>query len=237
MALETIQLAHQAGFTRISCDLMIGIPEQNLNRVLMDVETLVNNDITHISIYMLDIDKHCVLLTAIATGQLVLPSEDEVADTFEMLQKELPPLGLLPYEISNYASPQQASKHNSRYWQRLPYLGLGPSAASHINNWRWTEDYKINDWLKHNNDLAIQQLDDIETLSEIPLLGFRMCSGINWDQLRIQGQKLNLEHLIDDWESKLVPFMTHGLVAKNGSIIYLTTRGILLSNAVLQIFV
>lgn len=236
-ALEAIQLANKAGFDRISSDLMIGIPNQNLNRILIDINTLVNNNITHMSIYMLDIDKNCTMRTAINAGKLTMPNEDEVADVFEMLQEELPLLGFLPYEISSYAIPGQASKHNSRYWQRLPYLGLGPSAASHIGAWRWTEDVNIKNWLKNCSNPVIQKLDDIEMLSEIPLLGLRMHNGINWNQLRAQGQKLNLEQLINKWESKLTPFINHGLVAKNGPMIYLTARGILLSNVIMQLFV
>ena len=145
-ALEALAWARRAGFQRVSADLMVGIPGQRLDRVLGDARTLVEAGATHLSIYLLDLDKACPLRAQVDAGKLALPSEDEVADVFEALQEELPRLGLEPYEISNYAAPGQASRHNSRYWERRPYLGLGPSAASQLGAWRWTESGVIPAW-------------------------------------------------------------------------------------------
>jgi oxygen-independent coproporphyrinogen-3 oxidase len=138
-ALEALAQARRAGFERVSGDLMVGIPGQHLDRVLGDARTLAEAGATHLSIYLLDLDKACPLRAQVESGQLALPSDDEVADVFEALQEELPRLGLQPYEISNYAAPGQESRHNGRYWERRPYLGLGPSAASQLGAWRWTE--------------------------------------------------------------------------------------------------
>ena len=142
-ALEALDLAERAGFRRRSADLMVGIPGQSLSKVIHDARHLAETGIEHLSVYLLDLDKACPLRAEIDAGRLALPSEDEVADVFEALQVELPRLGLAPYEISNYAKPGAESIHNTRYWIRRPYLGLGPSAASQLGDLRWIESAVI----------------------------------------------------------------------------------------------
>jgi oxygen-independent coproporphyrinogen-3 oxidase len=237
VAVETISLARDAGFDRVSSDLIIGVPGQDFGRVTSDVETLVVSGINHISIYLLDLDKNCVLRTQIASGRLIVPTDDEIADTFEVLQESLPQLGLLPYEISNYAVCGQNSKHNTRYWERRPYLGIGPSAASQLGAWRWTEAININAWIKDKGTCDIHKLNAVEMLAEIPMLGLRMHSGVNWNQLQVRSQALNLKKLVDSWEEQLLPMIDYGLLVKDGPMLRLTSKGMLLSNRVFQIFI
>ena len=236
-ALEALAWARAAGFRRISADLMVGIPGQDLGRILADARTLVGAGANHLSIYLLDLDKACALRAQVNTGKLALPSEDEAADVFEALQEELPKLGLEPYEISNYAAPGQASRHNNRYWERRPYLGLGPSAASQLGDWRWTESGIIHAWIEDRGSAELEQLDPAGALAEIPLLGLRMHQGVDWDRLRALARERNLEALVDGWEAQLAPFLEHGLLLREGPVLRFTARGMLLSNGVLQIFV
>ena len=236
-ALEALAWARRAGFERVSADLMVGIPGQRLDRVLEDARTLVEAGASHLSIYLLDLDKACPLRGQVASGKLTLPSEDETADVFEALQAELPRLGLAPYEISNYARPGQASRHNSRYWERRPYLGLGPSAASQLGDWRWTESGVITAWAEDRGQAELQELDPAEALAEIPLLRLRMHQGVDWEALRALGATLNLAPLVDAWEAQLEPFLKGGILAREGPWIRFTTRGMLVSNGVLGIFV
>ena len=236
-ALEALAWARQAGFQRISADLMVGIPGQDLARVLQDARTLVAAGSNHLSVYMLDLDKACALRARVDTGKLTLPSEDQVADVFEALQEELPRLGLQPYEISNYAAEGQQSRHNNRYWERRPYLGLGPSAASQLGDFRWTESTILPAWIEDRGTVDLQELDAAEALAERPLLGLRMHRGVDWDALRVRARALNLLPLVDGWEAQLAPFLQHGLLVREGAILAFTPRGMLVSNGVLQIFV
>ncbi len=235
--LGALLMAQEAGFRRISADLMVGIPGQDLGQVLSDARTLVAAGATHLSIYMLDLDKNCPLKARVEAGKLQLPSDDQVADVFEALQAELPELGLAPYEISNYARQGEISIHNTRYWERRPYLGLGPSAASHLDRWRWTESGVIQAWVEGRGKAEVQELDTIAELAEIPLLGLRMHRGVDWEELQAHAAMLDLSHLVDAWEGALKPFLTHGLLEQEGPIIRFTSRGMLLSNMVLQTFV
>lgn len=235
-ALEALALAEEAGFQRRSADLMVGIPGQSLARVLDDARRLAETGIEHLSIYLLDLDKACPLRAEIDAGRLTLPSEDEVADVFEALQTELPRLGLQPYEISNYARPGAESIHNNRYWERRPYLGLGPSAASQLADLRWTESPIIPAWNEGRGALDLQELDAAETLGEIPLLGLRLHRGLDWSALRARAQAQNLVPLVDGWEARLRALAGEGLVAWEGDRVRLTSRGMLLSNGILEMF-
>ncbi len=236
-ALESLRLAEQAGFRRRSADLMVGIPGQSLSRVLADARTLADTGIDHLSVYLLDLDKACPLRADIDAGRLTLPSEDEVADVFEALQAELPRLGLAPYEISNYARPGGASIHNTRYWERRPYLGLGPSAASQLGDCRWTETSVIPAWAEGRGELDLQVLDAAEALAEIPLLGLRLHHGVDWAALRTQAEALNLRPLAEGWETRLRALAAEGLTVWEGDRVHLSPRGMLLSNGIFGMFV
>ena len=236
-ALESLRLAEQAGFRHRSADLMVGIPGQSLTHVLADARTLADTGIDHLSVYLLDLDKACPLRADIDAGRLALPSEDEVADVFEALQAELPRQGLAPYEISNYARPGGASIHNTRYWERRPYLGLGPSAASQLGDCRWTETSVIPAWAEGRGELDLQELDAAEALAEIPLLGLRLHRGVDWAALRTQAEALNLRPLAETWETRLRALATEGLTVWEGDRVHLSPRGMLLSNGIFGMFV
>ena len=236
-ALEALDLAERAGFRRRSADLMVGIPGQSLSKVIEDARTLAATGLEHLSIYLLDLDKACPLKAEVESGRLALPTEDEVADVFEALQAELPRLGLDPYEISNYARPGEESRHNTRYWERRPYLGLGPGAASQMADLRWTESGIIPAWLEDRGLPEIQTLDAAEALAEIPLLGLRMHRGVIWEALRRQAETENLVPLVEGWEARLRGLAKEGLVAWESDRVRLTPRGMLLSNGILEMFV
>ncbi len=236
-ALAALELARQAGFQRRSADLMVGIPGQSLAKVLEDARTLVATGLDHLSVYLLDLDKACPLRAEIAAGRLTLPSEDAIADAFEALQRELPALGLAPYEISNYARPGGLAIHNTRYWERRPYLGLGPAAASHLGELRWTESSVIPAWVEGRGTLDLQDLDPAEALAEIPLLGLRMHRGLAWGELRALAVSRKLSPLVDAWEARLRALAREGLVAWDDDKVRLTARGMLMSNGILELFV
>ncbi len=236
-ALEALALAQSAGFKRLSADLMVGIPGQRLEAVLRDARQLIEAGARHLSIYCLDIDKRCALQRALAQGLCELPSDDDVADTFEALQKVLPEMGLLPYEISNYAAPGEESRHNNRYWERRPYVGVGPSAASQLGPWRWILPSHIPSWLNKTKWEECQRLSPEEILAEIPLLGLRKHQGVLWEDLRTRARNACLSEVFETWENRMKPAFEHGLLDRDGQRIFLTPKGMLLSNQVFEIFV
>ncbi len=235
-ALESLALAERAGFRRRSADLMVGIPGQSLSKVLADARILAATGLEHLSIYLLDLDKACPLRAEIDAGRLTLPSEDAVADAFEALQEELPRHGLPPYEISNYGRPGGESIHNTRYWERRPYLGLGPSAASQLGDFRWTETGSIGAWSEGHGTIDLQELGPAEALAEIPLLGLRLHRGVDWAEVRSRAVALNLLPLSEAWEARLRSLAKEGLTVWAGERVHLSPRGMLVSNGILEMF-
>jgi oxygen-independent coproporphyrinogen-3 oxidase len=235
--LAALRQARAAGFERVSADLMLGIPGQNLSRVLADARQISITGANHLSIYMLDLDKACPLKRDVDSGRLTLPAEEETAEAFEALQEELPELGFEAYEISNYAQIGQQSIHNNRYWERRPYLGLGPSAASHLGSCRWSEPSDFQSWLETEDLQEFQVLDPAGSLAEIPLLGLRRLCGIDWQELHTLAASQGLLPLVTRWEQELAPFFQHGLLIREGPILRFSRKGLLLSNAVFEVFV
>ena len=236
-ALQALDWSQQAGFEHVSGDLILGLPNQSPDSVYSDALKIIDHGVDHISIYLLDLDKACALKTEVEAGRLVLPNEDQVASLYEILQDQLPRLGFTPYEISNYAKQGGQSQHNLTYWRRLPYLGLGPSAASNLGPYRWTSDLSISTWNRGRGQLTLQSLDPLDEWMEIPLLGLRLDEGIDWHRLSAQASVLKVEPLFHAWTNQMKYFETAGLVIFEGPRVRLTTKGRLLSNEIFQVFV
>jgi oxygen-independent coproporphyrinogen-3 oxidase len=234
--LEAIAMCKNAGFAKISADLLLGTPGQNSGRAFNDARRLVESGAEHLSIYMLDLDKECPLKLQIGNGVLELPDEGLVADAYLALMESLPNLGLTHYEISNFSFPGHESAHNCRYWMRLPYLGLGPSAASNIGSVRWTECESPAEWIEGHTEQEVCLLSPKESLAEVPMLGLRMSQGINWEKLRGKAGAMGISALVDAWENDLEPSLVRGLLYRNGENLSLTAKGMLLSNQVLMVF-
>jgi len=235
--IQAIAMCKNAGFSRISADLILGIPGQALGGAQDDARRLLDAGVEHLSVYMLELDKECPLKSQVESRAISLPPEELVADAYLALSESLSKLGLAHYEISNYSFHGRESKHNCRYWLRLPYLGLGPSAASNIGDLRWTENEDPAEWIKGQTEHEASTLSPEESLAEIPMLGLRMGQGINWNDLRVQANALELSTLVDTWEKELEIFIERGLLQRNDGNLRLTTEGMLLSNQVLMVFV
>ena len=122
-ALEAVETARLAGFGNISVDFIYGLPEYPELPEVPD-------GVTHVSAYALTVEPGTALAVQVEQGRVVLPSEEEVVRQYYALHHALEAAGFRQYEVSNYARPGFESKHNSRYWDRTPYLGLGPGAHS-----------------------------------------------------------------------------------------------------------
>lgn len=128
--------AYSAGFDNISCDLMLACPHQTeavLNETLAE---LVQLPITHVSAYLLQVEEG----TPLSRNEALLaacPDADGSADRYLQTVKTLEASGFLQYEVSSFAKPGFESRHNLKYWQCEPYLGIGAGAHSCIGNRRF----------------------------------------------------------------------------------------------------
>ena len=233
----TITEARQAGFENISVDLIYGLPGQTLETWADTLDKAIALATPHISLYSLGLDNHSPWGKAYAAGNLSIPDEDLVADMLELAIAKLNAAGIFQYEIANFSRPGYESRHNSSYWRRKNYLGVGLAAASCWKNCRWQNTTDAVTW--QNALLAGEKPPaDQETLSfedmvaEKVFLGLRLLSGID---IAACNAELNCDirkiyHGI--WQD----FVEKGLLQETATGYALTKRGIFLGNQVFAAF-
>lgn len=169
--------AKNAGISNISLDIMIGTPKQTEAGINETINFIRDMDITHISAYMLKIEQNTPFYRL--QSKLQLPNEDFVSDMYLKVVAELEKTGLYQYEISNFSKPGFESRHNTKYWQLTPYLGIGASAHSLWNNKRFHYDKNFN------------IINDGEgcTDEEKIMLGLRLKKGIDTSIIKSNYQK------------------------------------------------
>lgn len=127
-AIDKILLARKY-FDNVSCDLIIGLPYDTIDIVKNEVATLYPL-VDHISMYELTLEEGTPLYKRVIEGSLLLPTDDEVVDLFNVAMDTASQFGLVRYEVSNFAKDKKYSIHNYGYWTREEYIGIGAGAHS-----------------------------------------------------------------------------------------------------------
>jgi oxygen-independent coproporphyrinogen-3 oxidase len=149
MVLEDLRRLRAAGVANLNVDLLAGLAGQTMASWRESLAVLVESDVPHASVYMLEIDDDSRLGRELLSGGAryfapKVPSDDLIADMYEQAVATLDEAGLAQYEISNFARRDEAesyaSRHNLRYWQRRPYLGLGLDASSMLRGESFDDD-------------------------------------------------------------------------------------------------
>ena len=184
-AMDAIKSARAAGFDNIGIDLIYGVSGQDVDVWKQSLNKALSFSPEHLSCYQLSLDKKTPLYERYLSEDRNLPDEDQSLDYFLTTSQILTDAGYIHYEISNFARTEYLkSRHNMKYWQHTPYLGLGPAAHSFLNSRRWWNKSDVKIYLKNIADgnipversetLSLEQLQ-LETL----FLGLRMKDGIN----------------------------------------------------------
>jgi len=213
-----------AGIGNFNIDLIAGLPGQTLESWNHSLEWVERIEAPHVSVYMLEVDEDSRLGAEIIAfgkryGAPDIPSDDMIADFYEIAVDRLARAGIARYEISNFARPGFESRHNLKYWRREPYLGFGADAHSFDGQWRWQNPESLEDYL-HGSKLERTLADPV---GERFFLGLRLSEGVECDWSAFQTA---VEHFIRD-----------GLLEIAGNRLRLTSRGVLLSNEVFAEFV
>jgi putative oxygen-independent coproporphyrinogen III oxidase len=191
-AQAAVEIALAAGFHSVSVDLIFGLPDQTVQAWGRDLETAVALGPEHVSCYQLTIHPRTGFGVRAARGQLSELPDEQQAGLFELTHRVLADAGLPAYEVSNFArSPGHQSRHNRKYWDHTPYLGLGPSAHSFATagasaGRRWWNERGTSRW---EQQLAAgrRPVEGEETLgaqalaTETLMLGLRTTAGVDLD--------------------------------------------------------
>ncbi|GAB2695264.1 radical SAM family heme chaperone HemW [Mucilaginibacter koreensis] len=129
-ALQSVQLAQDAGFDNLTADLIYGYPLLSDGKWQHNLQTLFDLNIPHLSAYAMTVEPQTALDTFIRRKQQPAMNEQQSAHQFTQLMQAMQTQGYEHYEISNFCKPGRYSKHNSNYWKGVHYLGIGPSAHS-----------------------------------------------------------------------------------------------------------
>ncbi len=190
-AVQAIAAGRSAGFDNLGIDLIFGLPGQTASRWQEALTQALSFQPEHISAYQLTPEEGTPLGEEAAQGRVRLWGEEESAESFLETSRILESGGYLHYEVSNFARGEnRMSRHNRKYWQQVPYLGLGPSAHSFLNRRRWWNPASLEEYLERlrvgRRPTAGEELLSLDQLGlESLLLGFRNREGVAVDQLRL----------------------------------------------------
>ena len=205
-AIKAISLARRAGFKNITIDLIYGTPDSTLQDWEENLQAAIDVSPEHISAYLLTIEPKTALAYRINKTEVVLPEDELIEGQFTTMLRMLSDAGYDQYEISNFAKPGFASRHNSSYWEGKSYLGIGPSAHSFfspVRSWNIANNAK---YIRSLNAGKVPSEQEILTLTDIfneyVMTGLRKASGISLDQLRELSPEANWRHILTKWEQQ-----------------------------------
>ena len=135
-AIDSVHRAQEAGFDNISIDLMYALPTQTMNQWREDIQIALHMGVQHVSCYGLMYEEGTAMTKMRDRGMITPTDEEAENEMYDYLCEHLKNAGFVHYEVSNFALPGYESKHNSRYWDRTPYLGVGAAAHSFDGEYR-----------------------------------------------------------------------------------------------------
>ena len=236
------------GIKNISVDLMFGFPNETLEEWNDDIERLLALDIEHISAYSLMYEKGTPLFRLLQEGKVKEIDEELYRQMYDTLIDRLAKAGYEQYEISNFAkldvqSPKfnnqtskskiqslYRSKHNSSYWQNIPYIGIGAAAHSYGNgkrSWNVADIKAYITAIQKNRLPSEEEIIDADThYNDIIMTALRTCEGID------------LSILPAEYRTYLIrlakPFQQQGLLKEDNGKLHLTRNGIYVSDSIMS---
>lgn len=181
---QAVHWAVDVGIPHRSLDLIYGIPGQTLADWQQTLQAACQLPIDHLSLYSLEVHLETELGRSLACGELALPDDDLIADCYQLARQYLPTQGLQQYEISNFARPGAACRHNLNYWQNGEYIGIGPGACSYLQGERYCHPPDYPAWLDSlsRGEMPAGERERLEpraSMAETVVLGLRLTAGVD----------------------------------------------------------
>ena len=210
---HAVEMALAAGFTNCSLDLIIGLETQTPRSMNMNFRMIERLKPAHVSVYILE-------------GVARPENDEQDSRLYFLARRNLLDLGYVHYEVSNYCRPGKTSRHNLKYWQMAPYIGLGPSAAGFLNG----RDYLNHPGLKKyrlalkNEDRPEQKTRPLQPAQRGVITGLRLLEGIPAASFR-------------SFSAATAFLLQEGLLIRKGENIAVAPEKILLLNEILAYFI
>ena len=234
-AIDAIQAAKGIGFTSVSFDLMLWLPEQTKETWRRTVDTAISQSPDHLSLYLLELYPNAPLKEEMARAKWSQTPDDDAADMYLDALSTLDGAGYEQYEISNISRPGHRSRHNVKYWQGSSWRGFGCGAHSTVDGVRWknvagTEEYAQR--IDRGDEVALDRrvMPVTERMEEALFTGLRMNDGIDEAAFHVRWGN-------DVWESHSTVLSLRqeaGHVWRNQGRFGLTRPGMLVANDLLS---
>ena len=258
-ALRAVEEAKQAGFPRISADLMSGIPGQTVESFRNTLDRILQLNLSHLSVYSLILEEETPLEQLVREGKVTLPDEDVSYAMYEMTRSRLGQAGLKRYEISNYAKPGQESLHNTVYWHYEPYAAFGVGACTFSGKNRRTNTFAVREYIKGWNAAAAalqksgtemfgkefsadtedgrlwqtECLDRKTQISEAMIMGLRMTEGADLNKM----QRRFGADILKCYEREIQSLLDKKMAVCEAGLLRLTPYGMRYGNRAFEAFV
>jgi oxygen-independent coproporphyrinogen-3 oxidase len=231
--ISAIEASRKAGFCNIGLDLIYGVPAQGIESWLDTLKQAVVLSPEHVSCYQLTLEAKTPLGIRCRTGEFTLPGEELQLEFFMKTSELLEDAGYIHYEVSNFArGTELASRHNQKYWDHSPYLGLGPAAHSFQDNRRWWNRRSIDQYITAINagNLPVEEAETlaIEQLRlEALYLGLRTRKGLYLEEFK------NQYHcdLLTEKKKMLDKLQEEGLISIQNGYLYPTQTGLAVADS------
>lgn len=238
---QTFLEARTAGFDNISIDLIHSLPGQSLAQWRAELLHAINLSPEHVSIYGLTIEEGTPFARIYPSGSREPVDDDLSADMFELADELMTEAGFEHYEIANYARPGFRSQHNSGYWKRDGYLGLGVAAHSFLREGHGTRFSNPDNLEAYRHGVTSGQLirvgehrlTQLDAMAEYMFLGLRLSEGVSMPAFEREFGR-SFESVYGSITADLV---NPGFIIQSGCSFSLTKKGMLLSNQVLARFI
>lgn len=240
---DLVERGHRAGFANISLDLIAGLPYQTEASWLGSLREAIELRPEHLSVYLFEIDEKSrlgweVLRHGSRYHAAAVPGDDFLADAYENAREFLAREGYIQYEISNFALPGHESRHNQKYWQLNPYVGLGAGAHSFDGHCRWANEAEPEVFGQKlacgDSPIAeTRSLSPKEQLEEFFFLGLRQREGVDLASARQRWGHTQL----DRWAAKITALVSDGWLERRADRVRMHERAYLVSNEIFQEFI
>lgn len=223
-------LVREAGFTNVNLDLMYGLPGQTLESWQSTLASALTFEPSHLSCYALTVEDGTALAQSVAVGARPAPDPDMQTAMEQLAETHLTAAGYQRYEISNYAKPGWACRHNQLYWEQGEYIGLGPSAESYYDGVRFGNVADLTayaDALQQNHrPLAHEErLSVAQQQREAVVFGLRQSVGVE----RRLVEALSADRV---WQDRVTDLLAQGLLSVHEERIRFTEQGRQLADSI-----
>ncbi|MCH3973018.1 MAG: radical SAM family heme chaperone HemW [Oscillospiraceae bacterium] len=221
--------AHRAGIDNVSLDLMLAVPGQTEQTLQKSVRFCESCGVTHLSMYLLRVEEHTAFWQR--RQELALPDDDRAAELYLAACALAEQGGLAQYEISNFARLGYESRHNLKYWNLEPYLGLGPAAHSYLFGRRFYWPRSLRGFLAGSPPLPEEDAQiSAGSFAEYAMLRLRLTAGLSETACRrLFGHGIPAK--MRETARRYVPA---GLAELSPQRLRLTRRGFLVSTPLLE---